>query len=118
MPRIPLFPTEDMTEDQRRVYDTCNTPILSGTTTLQVGSPEAVFCHQVFPLRPDVKALGSYALPHDIIVSATFRKVGGAPGGGLTPPWGASRFPATLRGRRGGDRSGAGRGRGGPHRSF
>jgi hypothetical protein len=59
---------------QRRVYDTCNTPILSGTTTpLQVGSPEAVFCHQVFPLRPDVKALASYALPYDIIISGTFQ---------------------------------------------
>ena len=59
--------------EQRRVYDTCNAPILSGTTTSQVGSPEAVFCHQVFPFRPDVKALGSYALPYDIIVSGTYQ---------------------------------------------
>jgi hypothetical protein len=59
--------------EQRRVYDTCNAPMLSGTTVSQVGSPEAVFCHQVLPLRPDVKALASYALPHDIIISGTFQ---------------------------------------------
>ncbi len=38
---------------QRRVYDTCNAPILSGTaaTALQVDNPEAPFCHQVLLLR-------------------------------------------------------------------
>jgi hypothetical protein len=55
------------------VYDICNAPILSGTTTLQVGSPEAVFCHQVFPYRPDLKALASYTFPLDIIVSGTYQ---------------------------------------------
>ena len=55
---------------QRRLYDTCNAPILSGTTTSQVGSPEAVFCHQVFPYRPDVKFLASYTFPWDVILSA------------------------------------------------
>jgi hypothetical protein len=59
--------------EQRRVYDTCHAPILSGTTISQVGSPEAVFCHQVFPFRPDVKALASYALPYDIIISGTYQ---------------------------------------------
>lgn len=58
---------------QRRLYDTCNTPILSGTTTSQVGSPEAVFCHQVFPYRPDVKFLASYTFRWDVIVSGTYQ---------------------------------------------
>jgi hypothetical protein len=58
---------------QRRLFDTCNTPILSGTAVSQVGSPEAVFCHQVIPYRPDVKALGSYSLPYDMTVSATYQ---------------------------------------------
>ena len=44
-----------------------------GTTISQVGSPEAVFCHQVFPFRPDVKTLASYALPYDIIISGTYQ---------------------------------------------
>jgi hypothetical protein len=58
---------------QRRLYDTCNAPILSGTTTLQVGSPEAVFCHQVFPYRPDLKALASYTFRWDVILSGTYQ---------------------------------------------
>jgi hypothetical protein len=58
---------------QRHVYDVCNTPIPSGSTTLTVGSPEARFCHQVFPLRPDLKALTSYLLPKDIIISGTYQ---------------------------------------------
>jgi hypothetical protein len=58
---------------QRRVFDMCNAPILSGTTTSQVGSPEAVFCHQALPYRPDVKALGAYSLPYGMTVSATYQ---------------------------------------------
>jgi hypothetical protein len=58
---------------QRRLYDTCNTPILSGTTIAQVGSPEAVFCHQVFPFRPDMKFLASYTFRWDVIVSGTYQ---------------------------------------------
>jgi hypothetical protein len=58
---------------QHRIYDTCSTPILSGTTTLQVGSPEAVFCHQQIPYRPDVKALASYTFKWDIILSGTYQ---------------------------------------------
>jgi hypothetical protein len=58
---------------QKRVYDTCNAPILSGTTINQVGSPEAVFCHQVLPYRPDAKALASYTFKWDITLSGTYQ---------------------------------------------
>jgi hypothetical protein len=71
---------------QRRVYDTCNAPILSGTTTSQVGSPEAVFCHQVFPFRPDVKALASYNFKWDIALSGTYQI---STGPNVTATWNA-----------------------------
>src|SRR5207249_741148 len=53
---------------QRRVYDTCHAPILSGTTTIQVDSPEARFCRQVSPYRPDFKLSGSHRLPADVVI--------------------------------------------------
>jgi Carboxypeptidase regulatory-like domain len=59
--------------EQRRVFDSCNAPILSGTTISQVGSPEAVFCHQSLPYRPDVKFITSYPLPLDTVISATYQ---------------------------------------------
>jgi hypothetical protein len=71
---------------QKRVYDTCNAPILSGTTVNQVGSPEAQFCHQVFPFRPDVKAIGSQNLPWDMTVSATYQL---STGPNVTATWNA-----------------------------
>jgi hypothetical protein len=59
---------------QRHLYDDCNAPILSGTTTPnQVSSPEAQFCHQIFPYRPDLKLLGSHTFPRGVIVSATYQ---------------------------------------------
>jgi hypothetical protein len=58
---------------QRRVYDICRTPALSGTTTSQVDSPEQGFCHQVTPYRPDLKVFGSHTFPHTIVVSATYQ---------------------------------------------
>ena len=60
---------------QQRVYDTCNAPILSGPATnpSQVDNPQAQFCHQVFPYRPDVKVFGSHTFPHDIIASAAYQ---------------------------------------------
>ncbi|HEY7169616.1 MAG TPA: TonB-dependent receptor [Vicinamibacterales bacterium] len=60
---------------QRRVYDTCNAPILAGPATNpnQVDNPEALFCHQVTPYRPDVKLFGSHTFPHDITASAAYQ---------------------------------------------
>ena len=59
---------------QRRVYDTCNATILSGTTTPnQVDNPEARFCHQELPSRPDFKMLATFNLPLSLIVSGTYQ---------------------------------------------
>ena len=72
---------------QKRVYDTCSAPILSGTTISQVGSPEAVFCHQVFPYRPDAKALASYTFKWDITLSGTYQL---STGPNIVATWNAS----------------------------
>jgi hypothetical protein len=70
---------------QRRVYDTCNAPILSGTTTPnQVDSPEAQFCHQVTPYRPDVKVFGSHTFPGLVTVSGTYQL---STGPNITATW-------------------------------
>jgi hypothetical protein len=60
---------------QKRVYDTCNAPQLAGPTSNpnQVDSPEARFCHQVLPYRPDLKLLASYNLPLRLSVSGTYQ---------------------------------------------
>ncbi|HEY7171150.1 MAG TPA: carboxypeptidase regulatory-like domain-containing protein [Vicinamibacterales bacterium] len=70
---------------QRRVYDTCHAPILAGTTTPnQVDSPEAQFCRQVTPYRPDVKLAASHTLPYAIVVSGTYQF---SPGPTITSVW-------------------------------
>lgn len=58
---------------QRRVYDTCNAPALSGSTTNQVDNPESRFCLQELPYRPDVKMLASYNLPFALSLSGTLQ---------------------------------------------
>jgi hypothetical protein len=58
---------------QRRATNSCNAPILSGTTVNQVDSPEAQFCDQVTPYRPDFKLLVSHTLPKEFVVSATYQ---------------------------------------------
>ena len=61
---------------QRRVYNTCNAPALpqlTGTPPNQVDSPEAQFCDQVLPYRPDFKLLSSYNLPLSLTVSGTYQ---------------------------------------------
>jgi hypothetical protein len=69
---------------QRRVYDVCNAPALSGTTTNQVDSPEGLFCRQVTPYRPDVKLFGSHAFPGNISVSGTYQLSSGP---NITATW-------------------------------
>jgi hypothetical protein len=56
---------------QTRHYNTCNAPLLGAN--LQVNSPEARFCDQTFPLRPDMKLSGSHKLPWDFNISATYQ---------------------------------------------
>ena len=43
------------------------------TTTNQVDNPEAQFCHQVLPYRPDFKMLASYNLPLGLTASGTYQ---------------------------------------------
>jgi hypothetical protein len=70
---------------QKRVYDTCHAPILSGTLTPnQVDSPEAQFCHQVTPYRPDVKVFGSHTFPGLVTVSGTYQL---STGPNITATW-------------------------------
>src|SRR5262249_18087857 len=71
---------------QRRVYDTCHAPILSGTTIDQVDNPEAQFCHQIFPYRPDAKVFGSHTFARDITVSAAYQL---STGPNVTATWNA-----------------------------
>jgi hypothetical protein len=54
---------------QKRRNNTCNTP----GTIAQVDNPEAVFCDQTFPYRPDLKLLGSHRLPWDVTISGTYQ---------------------------------------------
>jgi hypothetical protein len=56
---------------QTRHYNTCNAPLIAGI--LQVNSPEARFCDQRFPYRPDLKLSGSHILPLDFNISATYQ---------------------------------------------
>jgi hypothetical protein len=74
---------------QRRVFDTCNAPTLSGTTgttTAQVDSPEAQFCHQVSPYRPDFKLSASHTWPWDVVTSGSYQI---SPGPTITATWNA-----------------------------
>ncbi len=69
---------------QNRHLDSCNAPMLSGTTVYQVDSPEARFCDQRYPFRPDIKVLGSTPLPWGMQASATFQV---ASGPAITAVW-------------------------------
>ena len=71
---------------QRRAYDTCSAPILSGATINQVDSPEAVFCHQVTPFRPDFKLLATRTLPWGMMISGTYQVSSGPM---ITATWAA-----------------------------
>ncbi len=69
---------------QSRHLDACNAPVLSGTTIYQVDSPEARFCDQRFPFKPDFKLLGARPLPWGMQVSGTFQV---ATGPGVVATW-------------------------------
>ena len=69
---------------QSRHLNTCNAPALSGTTVFQVDSPEALFCDQTFPFKPDFKLLGARPLPWDMQLSGTFQI---ATGPNVTATW-------------------------------
>jgi hypothetical protein len=58
---------------QKRVQDQCNAPVIPPAVTNQIDSPEARFCEQTFPFRPDLKLLGSHTLPWNVVVSGTYQ---------------------------------------------
>ncbi len=90
---------------QKRIFDECNlvaagikSVILDGTsTTIGLGTANGatelteIFpdgsraCHQDYPYRPDMKMLGSFTLPYDVIVSGTYQFTRGVQTGGAGP---------------------------------
>jgi carboxypeptidase family protein len=97
---------------QKRIFDQCNlvtAGIVSALTTAATEVAETNFtdgtsaCHQDLPYRPDVKLLGSYTLPFDVVLSATYQFSRGVQTGGAAPSvlatWGTTPASATTLGR-------------------
>jgi len=77
-----------------RTFDNCNLanagfdaiPALQTTPMNTETYPDGTsYCHREYPYRPDVKVLGSYALPWDVLVSGTFQFTRGVQTGGAGP---------------------------------
>jgi hypothetical protein len=96
---------------QKRIFDQCNlvnNGIVAALTTAATEVAE-VFpdgskaCHQDLPYRPDLKLLGSYTLPYDVVVSATYQFSRGVQTGGAAPSvlatWTGAPASATTLGR-------------------
>jgi hypothetical protein len=96
---------------QKRIFDQCNlvnAGIVSMLTTAATEVAE-IFpdgtkaCHQDLPYRPDLKLLGSYTLPYDVVLSATYQFSRGVQTGGAAPSilatWGTTPATATTLGR-------------------
>ena len=56
---------------QKRDLNDCNSPTLAGNRNID--SPEARFCDQTFPYRPDFKLSGSHNFPWNVILSGTYQ---------------------------------------------
>jgi hypothetical protein len=56
---------------QTRHLEDCNSPTVA--TVRQVDSPEARFCDQTFPYRPDFKLAGSHNFGWNVILSGTYQ---------------------------------------------
>ena len=96
---------------QKRIFDQCNlvnAGIVSALTTAATEVAE-IFpdgtkaCHQDLPYRPDLKLLGSYTLPYEVVVSATYQFSRGVQTGGAAPSilatWTGAPASATTLGR-------------------
>jgi hypothetical protein len=98
---------------QKRIWDQCNLvnygvfSLMSGAiaSTGVTGVSETYpdgekACHQNLPYRPDLKVLGSYTLPYDVIVSGTYQFTRGIQNGGAAPSlvayWAAPASATTL----------------------
>jgi hypothetical protein len=81
---------------QKRIFDQCNlvnagifsaimTNAAAGTGYPEVFADGSKACHQDLPYRPDLKLLGSYTLPYDVVLSATYQFSRGVQTGGAAP---------------------------------
>jgi hypothetical protein len=96
---------------QKRIFDQCNlvnAGIVSALTTAATEVAETFpdgskACHQDLPYRPDLKLLGSYTLPYEVVVSATYQFSRGVQTGGAAPSilatWTGAPASATTLGR-------------------
>jgi hypothetical protein len=96
---------------QKRIFDQCNlvnAGIVSALTTAATEVAEifpdgSKACHQDLPYRPDLKLLGSYTLPYEVVVSATYQFSRGVQTGGAAPSilatWTGAPASATTLGR-------------------
>jgi hypothetical protein len=95
---------------QKRIFDQCNlvdAGIASALTTAATEVAETFpdgsrACHQDLPYRPDLKLLGSYTLPFDVVMSATYQFSRGVQTGGAAPSllatWSTTPVAATTLG--------------------
>jgi hypothetical protein len=93
---------------QKRIFDQCNlvnAGIVSALTTATTEVAEifpdgSKACHQDLPYRPDLKLLGSYTLPYEVVLSATYQFSRGVQTGGAAPSilatWAAPASATTL----------------------
>ena len=96
---------------QKRIFDQCNLVnegilayVVTAATEVAETFPDgSKACHQDLPFRPDFKLLGSYTLPFDVLVSATYQFVRGVQTGGAAPSilatWSTTPAAATNLGR-------------------
>jgi len=94
---------------QKRIFDQCNlvnegilgfvgaqnTAAINATEVAEIFPDGSRACHQDLPFRPDLKLLGSYTLPFDVLVSATYQFVRGVQNGGGLAAAAASSVLAT-----------------------
>ncbi len=93
---------------QKRIFDQCNLVdagilayvITAATQVSEIFPNGERACHQDLPYRPDFKLLGSYTLPFDILLSATYQFSRGVQTGGAAPSiqatWAAPNSAFTL----------------------
>ena len=67
---------------QNAGYDAVSGGVVVNTEQYADGS---TYCHREYPYRPDVKILGSYTLPLDILISGTYQFSRGVQTGGAGP---------------------------------
>ena len=96
---------------QKRIFDQCNlvnagivSAVISAATEVAEIFPDgSKACHQDLPYRPDLKILGSYTLPYEVVVSATYQFSRGVQTGGAAPSvlatWSTTPASATTLGR-------------------